>query len=148
MKGEFTWADGDSTTKHVIEIPIYDDDEFEMTGAAADPLAVFLRVEAERAILTKRKEAFANAAALVQSRPTQHDKDTKVLPSLPSAKPGAHADSHAADPVQSKLDAAVQLPPLEDLADVSAVEARRRGAAERRPSIGTVCIAELTERLE
>ena len=29
MKGEFKWADGDSTTKHVIEIPIYDDDEFE-----------------------------------------------------------------------------------------------------------------------
>ena len=56
---------------------------------------------------SSRKEAFANAAALVQSRSAQHDKDTKVLPSLPSAKPGAHAGSHAADPVQSKLDAAV-----------------------------------------
>ena len=55
--------------------------------------------------VTSRKEAFANAAALVQSR-TKADKDTKVLPSLPAAKPGAHG-AKALDPVQAKLDAAV-----------------------------------------
>jgi len=55
--------------------------------------------------VSSRKEAFANAAALVQSR-TKADKDTKVLPSLPAAKPGAHG-AKALDPVQAKLDAAV-----------------------------------------
>ena len=38
-----------------------DDDEFEMTGAAADPLAVFLRVEAERAAELRRELTAANA---------------------------------------------------------------------------------------
>jgi len=38
-----------------------EDDEFEMTGAAADPLAVFLRVEAERAAELRRELTAANA---------------------------------------------------------------------------------------
>jgi hypothetical protein len=65
------------------------------------------KVTSSAAASSSRKDAFANAAALVQSRSAQHDKDTKVLPSLPAAKPGAHAGGHAADAVQSKLDAAV-----------------------------------------